>query len=1839
LSKALLNLYEDLKARVADYLDTAYLSNDAAFNDARSALVVDSDASPVFRAPLFEPAARYIESAASARTLISLAGAGDLKESIVGGVERLLQAFPPIRNTSLYVHQETSISASLGGTQHIVVTTGTGSGKSYCFQIPVILNILSEALGTNDRRPWNGPPPTPLNWWSSQPLAFVPRRGVGARRAALRALFMYPLNALVQDQVDGLRGVLNSEAAESLYADALGGDRIYFGQYSGSTPGRGDRTVQKNLSECAEELREIDATASGGRGPFDPTVQGLAGSELITRWDMQSTPPDILITNYSMLAIMLLRDREQRILDETRNWLNESKSNRFYLVIDELHSYRGTGGTEISYTVRAFLDRIGLRPDSPQLQIIATSASLSPTDGQAFLGDFFGCNTAKNPFLVIDGPKQSPKADSLDFVRSLAHRLTRLSAELSNDAIEIFAKSLLPAERANGMTASEIFDDVGLHDALLVASERARQAHPSAARLVSHPLTLVEIAKYIFNGDTNAARGYLECIAGDWECTKDWKAKTRMHLFVRNLDGIRRAMNTSAASLGAPQIYDATAQVCSQSGAITLEVQYCQECGELYYFGYLNSSPPRTFVSNDGAVDGRTKLDGLLLHAFRDGLQYLNVWRTRYLNGFTGELHLMPGPSTLKVSVADVPWNPQRRRYDVPKECVACEANWSTKPFVTSPIRSMGTGYNKFSQIVIEQLVGSLRDSASDKSQTKLVIFSDSRKDAAMVSADLELNHYLDTVRSLTEEHLQKQAAVDPRLREMLDAIEEVKADGDWKRLDTLSYRAADPAGFQALKQFARGDLSELFDKEAIQTARGLIRSAKEPLVRLFGDGKSILTSVRADLVELGMNPGALAKNGSVEWQDVFVLPPQSNNPSVVDDYNRSRRFFVNKLATQIRKVVTSAMGRDFESLGYGWITFDRDHRFAANYTPQFISMLDVAIRFLAKYYLTRDEDADGLLNGELKEYFATWLTQNRFGIWSGSSVQQVSADLRAALMGLNVIDQQFKIQKGGLYLHPPSDTYWQCNRCRAIHLFTADGRCRTVRFHRDPQKVSCPGTLLPHPIDELLSTPNYYRSLSTLGRHKYPLRTEELIGHTDKSDQRSRQLAFQGKFFGPIAQKDLTIEQLEQYYGIEALSVTTTMEAGVDIGGLRSVYLANMPPRRFNYQQRVGRAGRRLDKLSISVTFCKGQKHDEFYFANQMLMVGWETPSPQLDIKNERILERVLLRYGIHFAGIANAALLNTLTQQRPEGDTNNGDFGTIDAVSANAAAVERAFFDGSGNVKALLARLRPDLSEEELHAHANNSQVRFSGILRDVTNLRSRYGGGYSFTAAVAEEGHLPLFGLPVRSVTLIHKDPNGVDNRGRWPIRVGTIDRGEDIALSEFSPDREIIKDKRVIRSVGVAWPIPPANAFGGGMIRFAAPNATPGILTCDICGAVAFSDTGDSCPECLSNGSDVHSFTGWRPDAYVADVSDTSFYDGYMEPKSTAISSHAMHIDGRGITGSWQAEAGFQVTGFPGRVLQVNSNDSQGYAFKAMTNSRIMNGVFVESQLLDPSLKTLEWLRVPDNPPISPVCLYSELVTDVLLATLRHAMPETNRLGVAAGFLNAAVRSAWDSAAEMIGKAITILEDIESSEISIGKRFVPGQDAAGGPLRAWAILISDNLDNGAGYSSGYSTPGSFSNLLADIFRVLAPHFEEREHASACATSCQHCLRHYGNRLNHLALDWRLGLDLISVLAGRKQQFDLSTHWWVAYLQDSFHTRLERITNERWTPQKSALGELFVSTRGHALLPVHGLLNTNHRDVERMIREEKRAQQFAKLAPLSVFDFERGPITALQTAMAVG
>ena len=79
-----------------------------------------------------------------------------------------------------------------------------------------------------------------------------------------------------------------------------------------------------------------------------------------SRWDMQDHPPDILITNYSMMNIMLMRSVEMPIFDQTRQWLAADRSHVFHLVVDELHTYRGTPGTEVAYLIRVLLDRLGL---------------------------------------------------------------------------------------------------------------------------------------------------------------------------------------------------------------------------------------------------------------------------------------------------------------------------------------------------------------------------------------------------------------------------------------------------------------------------------------------------------------------------------------------------------------------------------------------------------------------------------------------------------------------------------------------------------------------------------------------------------------------------------------------------------------------------------------------------------------------------------------------------------------------------------------------------------------------------------------------------------------------------------------------------------------------------------------------------------------------------------------------------------------------------------------------------------------------------------------------------------------------------------------------------------------------------------------------------------------------------------------------------------------------------------------------------------------------------------------------------------------------------------------
>ena len=207
----------------------------------------------------------------------------------------------------------------------MIVTAGTGSGKTESFLLPVLGSLLAESAA------WGGGPAPRSTPGGVPPAPSSPRSGTGRRvaRKAVRALVLYPMNALVDDQLMRMRRALDSDAARTWLDTHRRGHRFYFGRYTGATPVTGFRTTETALERLRDILlateqrgaRAAQVAAETGNDDVRYFVPRLDGAEMRSRWDMADAPPDILITNYSMLNVMLLRDRDSHFFDSTRAWL------------------------------------------------------------------------------------------------------------------------------------------------------------------------------------------------------------------------------------------------------------------------------------------------------------------------------------------------------------------------------------------------------------------------------------------------------------------------------------------------------------------------------------------------------------------------------------------------------------------------------------------------------------------------------------------------------------------------------------------------------------------------------------------------------------------------------------------------------------------------------------------------------------------------------------------------------------------------------------------------------------------------------------------------------------------------------------------------------------------------------------------------------------------------------------------------------------------------------------------------------------------------------------------------------------------------------------------------------------------------------------------------------------------------------------------------------------------------------------------------------------------------------------------------------------------------------
>lgn len=443
------NELESIRKRLLAYIESAYHLSDPQLVGLRRELLEQPEV--LCHSPFIESSARYA------------IGKPYSELSIPAEAEQLLsflatEAGGKVVFPQPYEHQAQALEAVLGDElKHTIVTTGTGSGKTETFLLPIMGRLGREA--------------------AMSPGSFKTR--------AVRALLLYPMNALVNDQLSRLRRLFGAPSTRDWFKQH-GSRPVKFGRYTSRTPFPGvipddtkrisqklaglqffvklERRAADGDADAIELLGAMRAMGkwpakdignapglarwlgSGGAwkdadGNLRRAVENSDDTELLTRHEIQAAAPDLLVANYSMLEYMMLRPIERSIFQQTRDYFVANPTERFLLVLDEAHLYRGAQGTEVAMLIRRLRHRLELSPG--QFQVITTSASFEDGDqAKKFAAGLTGTDSSR--FRWLEGTKEAKLPSSAgDTELASAMAKVSLTKLLSDDAKKRF-ESIVP---------------------------------------------------------------------------------------------------------------------------------------------------------------------------------------------------------------------------------------------------------------------------------------------------------------------------------------------------------------------------------------------------------------------------------------------------------------------------------------------------------------------------------------------------------------------------------------------------------------------------------------------------------------------------------------------------------------------------------------------------------------------------------------------------------------------------------------------------------------------------------------------------------------------------------------------------------------------------------------------------------------------------------------------------------------------------------------------------------------------------------------------------------------------------------------------------------------------------------------------------------------------------------------------------------------------------------------------------------------------------------------------------------------------------------------------------
>jgi len=1608
--------------------------------------------------------------------------------SIPDGIRRsevlpdwLKEFFDNLRDANLgvyaapFAHQITALEKAFEGND-VFVSTGTGSGKTECFMWPLLAKLADEAR--NNPTSWN-------------------MRGV-------RTIVMYPMNALVSDQISRLRRLIGDRDRKfvSSFRKACGQDarRPQFGMYTGRTPYAGaepkrqeDRALVETYAsmlngETEEEQDFLEKLIEDGKFPakedmthfLDKLYDSIhfpdpEDAELITRFEMQNCCPDILITNYSMLEYMLFRPREHQIWQDTKEWLNSDSDNKLLFVIDEAHMYRGSSGGEVALLIRRLLYKLGI--DRSRVQFILTTASMPNNDESdieavnRFASDLTACDEIHS-FCYLTGEREDIKANytyQIPFSKFKEMNPSDFENNKENrlNALNEFWKGL-PGVEASLDSEEEAY--YWMYEHLINYDPFYKMFLKCRGTAVS----LLELAETLFPDENEAdalhAVSLLLAIA-PLAHAKNGSVlfPARMHMLFRGIKGIYACTNPKcthshhANGLTLGEIYLADGNyICKECGSTVYELYNDRRCGSIFFRGFVLSTDfdfrKKTYLWHSPGMMKEEEVKEIHLFIPPEGFmmpakQGKNKIEPCYLDVQSGFIDFgddsLDGKEHIRklyYSSFEAKGKPDVLTFSV---CPHCRHSFSKAQLTSFNTRGNQSFFNLIQAQFQAQppVPGKMGNpEVMPNEGRKVLLFSDSRQRAAKLARDMSDASDMTASRqiaALAIDKMEKEEA-EQSLNSFYDYFAMSAAENNVHIFHDEQRNKLLEDGKQALKNYKRANKRGIgySPRFSIDNAPGQM---KEQLLRLYCGGYNTLLDSAISWIEptdaaLWDALDTLEDEGYEVSEEEFLEVFNAWMLSVCDDAVALGHTIPNLIRDKVRP----------NYVGYG---IDKEKKFTTE------------IRSIMGW--DDNSSAAETWNRVLRETFM--------------DVSQETSE--KYFVDLSRVKPRFDL----------THRWHRCEQCSELTPYALKGKCPSCgseKIHVMNEDEIKALAFWRNPISEALR-----------GEVIRVIDTEEHTAQLSHKDQRD-------ELWSKTEQYELRFQDFLQKgeSPVDILSSTTTMEVGIDIGSLVAVGLRNIPPMRENYQQRAGRAGRRGASLSTIVTFCEDGPHDSLYFAHPVPMFRGDPRRPWIDISSEKIVQR-------HLGMIA----LQTYLREKSHSMDAITAINFLDSHLDFFIEYLKTFEIKENNV------LVPSGSKRVLSTYKKELEVALLQLKLKKDTHPELYetdtgeeNDQKSLLDALYEEGIIPTYSFPKNVVSTFISEGYG---RVKYQV-----ERGLDIAIGEYAPGRSIVVDKTTYQIGGFYYPgtekrggneNSPARAF------MEDASYLKNVKTCTECGWFGLAeDNYDECPFCgnteLSYMNPMLRPWGFAP-RNATSIETAQLNEEYSAIQQPLYSTLPEADDVIPVSRC----ANIRMAVRPNqRIIMLNKGvENKGFTVCCDCGAAMPgNDPVVLKDISRPY--RMRFNKKCKHPETENVNLGYDFITDMLV--LEFAL-DRDSLEVKLQ-KNSWISRAGQSLAEALRLTACQELDIEFTELVTGYRVrrSPEGDFVD-------IYLYDSLSSGAGYA--VSIVSSINKLLKRTRELLSD--------CSCDSACHNCLKHYRNQYIHNTLDRKAALSLLNW--GEKQEVD--------------------------------------------------------------------------------------------------